>query len=76
MNRLTHALHETTHRLPGVPEHSARPHGQARQGKHPHAEGAHPRLQGRVRHQHGEPRILIAWQNGIARLFGARRARP
>ncbi|GAA4136733.1 hypothetical protein [Leifsonia shinshuensis] len=75
MNRLTHALHEATHRVPGVPDHSARTHGRALQQKHPRAQARDPRLQNRIRHQHGEPRVLIAWQNRIARLFGARRAR-
>ncbi|MCI0156500.1 hypothetical protein KNO15_07300 [Leifsonia shinshuensis] len=70
------ALHEATHRVPGVPDHSARTHGHAMQGKHPRPQGRHPRLQGRIHHQHREPRVLVAWQNRIARLFGALRARP
>ena len=73
MNKVTSALHDITHQVPGVPEHSE---------NHPHQESAshardrhsHPRKPERhhqvpARHQN-PPRVLVAWQNWIARHVG------
>jgi hypothetical protein len=58
-------LHELTHRVPGVPAHVDGGR-QARARRNPSAPPVH---QGR-RNQN-QPRILVGWQNRIARLFGA-----
>jgi hypothetical protein len=59
-------LHGLTHRVPGVPDHVD---GglQARARKNPAARPAH---QGTS--NHGEPRVLVGWQNRIAPFFGAK----
>ena len=62
------ALHEATHRVPGVPHHQDYPKGH--QGTTHHGRP----LQNRVR-SHGSagrtmpPRVLVGWQNWIAGLF-------
>ena len=57
------ALHRAIHRLPGVPEHVDRPAGH--QGRtlrnRPHK---------RVQHEVRQPKVLVAWQRRIGRLFG------
>jgi hypothetical protein len=68
-------LHESTHRLPGVPDHRVQPrghqasprHGRSRQGssdarglRHPSRDHTHAR----------PPRVLIEWQRRVAALFG------
>ncbi|MBO3748554.1 hypothetical protein J5X84_20960 [Streptosporangiaceae bacterium NEAU-GS5] len=72
-------LHWATHRIPGIPAHTERPTGHQGQARHgnrwQHARTrhrSHPRS-----HQHGfnhsparPPRVLVAWQTRIARLFG------
>ncbi|GAB3799892.1 hypothetical protein GCM10028798_13610 [Humibacter antri] len=74
MNELTRVLHTLTHRVPGVPEHSPnadpksaaatrRPHGH-HQGRSLHSPNGH--------HQN-PPRVLVAWQNRIARIVHADR---
>ena len=59
------ALHDLTHRVPGIPAHVD---GglQARTGRPRRTAPVH---QGRP--NRGEPRVLVAWQNRIARFFGA-----
>ena len=60
-------LHELTHRVPGVPAHVA---GGLQ------ARARRDRVARRSPHQnqpnHNQPRVLIGWQNRIARLFGAK----
>jgi hypothetical protein len=63
--QLLAALHEATHRVPGVPDHRDHPAGH--QGRdhdtHHHGRPAH--------HGSGRPpRVLVAWQRRIAALFG------
>jgi len=60
----TSRMHDLMHRAPGVPFHvdgglqrSAKPDRQA--GRNP-----------RRTHRHAEPRVLVAWQNWIARRVG------
>lgn len=67
-------LHELTHRVPGVPAHvegglqAAAPRGQnlPKQKPRKHEQPVH------TQPTHGEPRVLVGWQNRIARLFGAK----
>jgi hypothetical protein len=72
------ALHELTHRVPGVPAHVD---GglQARAPRERHAAPVKenrptPKHEQPVHTQpaHGELRVLVGWQNRIARLFGAK----
>jgi hypothetical protein len=58
-------LHEFTHRMPGVPAHV--PGGL--QAKAPRNRNARP--VSRQHSRHNEPRVLIAWQNWIAKRLGA-----
>jgi len=71
MNKLVSTLHDATHLVPGVPAHGdaptvQRPH-RTRVSPRPHNRS--PRRHSSVRHQ-TPPRVLITWQNRIARLFG------
>lgn len=62
-------LHRLTHRVPGVPAHVEG--GRAGTRNRPHRNRTHrPAAQQRPQH-HGEPRVLVGWQNRVARLFGA-----
>ena len=58
-------LHALTHRVPRVPAHV----DGGLQRRAPRRRTANPAR----RHQasHGEPRVLVAWQNWIARRLGA-----
>jgi hypothetical protein len=73
MNTVIDALHEATHRVPGVPAHDELA---ARGGRAAHDHRArNPRRTGHrhpARHRHTvPPRVLVTWQNRIARLFRA-----
>lgn len=66
------ALHEATHRVPGVPPHQDSPeghqgtthHGRSRQS------GRFPNLAAASRHQaHRPPSVMVRWQNWIGSLF-------
>ncbi len=57
-------LHRLTHRVPGVPAHVEG--GLVVTRNRPHRPSA------RVQRHHGQPRVLIGWQNRIARLVGAK----
>ncbi|WP_157519194.1 hypothetical protein [Herbidospora mongoliensis] len=51
-------LHRATHHIPGIPPHAERPTGHHGHGwRHSHT-------------HHRPPRVLVAWQTRIARLFG------
>jgi hypothetical protein len=68
-------LHATTHLIPGVPAHAERTAGHQGEGRHGRGwrpSPAHPRSQNhRVNHSPARPpRVLVAWQARIARLFG------
>ena len=66
---LAQRAHEQLHQLPGVPEHS--------EGARLNHRGGLPNrpLRGRglkkprAVHRHGEPRVLVGWQNAIARFL-------
>lgn len=60
-------LHELTHRMPGVPAHlDGGLQGRASRNQREPRPAHTPRRQ-----PHGEPRVLVAWQNWIAKRFGA-----
>lgn len=72
MNKVTSALHDATHLMPGVPEHEAQQaagdHGRHEHDKRPHNVASH---HGRVNRRHvAPPRVLVRWQNWIARKIG------
>jgi len=70
------ALHEATHRVPGVPQHQDYPkghqgttrHGRSLQNRPLPNLGAVSRHQGRTQ-GHKPPRVMAGWQNRIAGLF-------
>jgi hypothetical protein len=60
-------LHEATHKVPGVPAHV----DGGRQARVPRRQGhkkVNPTSSNRV--HTNDPRVLVAWQNWIARRFG------
>ncbi|WP_394551043.1 hypothetical protein ACDF64_10485 [Agromyces sp. MMS24-JH15] len=68
-------LHEATHRVPGVPDHTERGSGHqgtARHGRAAQAPHSARRTHGRAPHQPQvrTPRVLVGWQRRIAALFG------
>jgi hypothetical protein len=70
------ALHEATHRAPGVPQHQDHPTGHRGSTRHGQSFRKRP-LQdrgagshhGSVRAHDRPPRVLVGWQNWIAGLF-------
>jgi hypothetical protein len=60
-NQIVDALHEATHRVPGVPAHDESPKANGRRGVN-----HYPRLQNSTAHREHSPRVLVAWQNWIA----------
>ena len=72
MNKLASALHDATHAVPGVPDHSNVPVTQRpnRTRVSPRLRNRSPRLQGHNRHHQNPPRVLITWQNWIGHLVG------
>ena len=68
-------LHDLTHRVPAVPAHVEG----GLQARAPRERVSRPARQNRIHTQpnhvqpeHGEPRVLVGWQNRIARLFSAK----
>ncbi len=74
MNTLAAALHDATHRVPGVPAHSDTPAANSTHRTHTgprrHNPSARPRMRHSNVHHQTPPRILITWQNWIGRLVG------
>lgn len=71
MNKITSTLHDATHEVPGVPEHrDNQPHQPHRNPSSPHAQ---PKSSNTNRNQR-PPRVLVAWQNWIARRTAGRAA--
>ena len=70
------ALHEATHRVPGVPQHHDHPeghqgtshHGQSLRDRSPVERGAGTH-QGSAAAHHRPPWALVGWQSWIAGLF-------
>lgn len=74
MNTITRVVHDLTHRVPGIPEHSesANAHkGRTTQHSRGHHHGRS--LRSPNGHHQNPPRVLVAWQNRIARLVHADR---
>ena len=64
-------LDELTHRVPGVPEHiDGGLQGLRRAARTARPASNAPRVH--VQPEHGEPRVLVAWQNWIARRLTRR----
>jgi len=65
-------MHEQMHRLPGVPEHSEAQHLNHRAGRQNRSlQNRRLRHHGaRINRNHGEPMVLVGWQNAIGRFFG------
>ncbi|AWS43406.1 hypothetical protein [Streptosporangium sp. 'caverna'] len=67
-------LHQVTHRIPGVPAHAERPAGHqggTRHGRAWRSSVAHRSQNHGLNHSPARPpRVLVAWQNRIARFFG------
>ena len=83
--QIAERLHEQMHKLPGMPSHSKAErlnrnlgarclsaHGHY-PGSHPVLDGPHPVLQNRNAHNARPPRVLVAWQEWIGRLFAGKR---
>jgi hypothetical protein len=69
MNRLVSAMHDFTHLVPGIPAHD-----ETRAARRPGRNTHSPRMRNRAPHQnkpsqhhHAPPRVLVGWQNWIAR---------
>lgn len=75
MNTVTQVLHQLTHRMPGVPEHANGANVRSRQAaRRTHGTGHQgTTLRSPNRHHQNPPRVLVAWQNRIARLVRAGR---
>jgi hypothetical protein len=63
MTTTANSLHNAMHRIPGVPQHDT-----SRNATTPHGVGRHPRLQHPVVRHESAPRVLVSWQNWIAKL--------
>jgi hypothetical protein len=72
MNKLASAMHDATHQVPGVPAHSDSPATGRPNQTHvnPRRGNSGPHSQNQSRNHDAPPRVLIAWQNWIGRLFG------
>jgi hypothetical protein len=80
MNKLESTVHDVTHRVPGVPEHSD--HAPGHQGATQHGASLHrtsvhgtsvhgTSVHGRSlrNRRHTPPRVMVGWQNWISSLF-------
>jgi hypothetical protein len=71
MNKLVSTMHDATHLVPGVPAHD-----ETRAARYPGQKNHSPRIHNRTSHQNNPrqhhqapPRVLVGWQNWIARGF-------
>ena len=67
-------LHDQMHALPGVPEHGEAERLNHRGGRPVRPFQNRPLKGAQIDHgrEHREPRVLVGWQNAIARLFSRR----
>jgi hypothetical protein len=73
---LGHAVHDATHRMPGVPEHQEYPaghqgitgHGRSQQNRPLEGRGARSHQSSATAHDR-PPRVLVGWQHWIRGLF-------
>jgi hypothetical protein len=62
--------HKAMHRIPGVPEHGQAKHLNSHRGL-PNRSLKNRSLQGvRLNHPNREPKVLIGWQQRVAKFFG------
>jgi hypothetical protein len=61
---LTERAHEQLHKLPGMPEHS-----ESTRLNHRGGLPNRPLKSPRINHSYKEPKVLVGWQNAIARFF-------
>jgi hypothetical protein len=61
--------HEQLHKLPGMPEHSEASRLNHRGGLPNRPFQNRPLKSPRTNHGHKEPRVLVGWQNAIARFL-------
>jgi hypothetical protein len=67
---LVKRLHEGMHRIPGVPAHSEAARVNHRSGlPHRSLQKRPLKKNPRIDHRLREPKVLIGWQNAIARFF-------
>ena len=64
--------HEGLHKLPGMPEHGAGARLNHREGLPNRPLRNRPLPRPRINHGRKEPKVLVGWQNAIARFFGQR----
>ena len=68
---ISQQMHELMHQLPGMPQHSDAGDLDHRGGL-PNRPLQHRPLQhrsARTTREHGEPKVLVDWQNAIGRIF-------
>jgi hypothetical protein len=66
---LAERAHEQLHKLPGMPEHREGTHLNRRGGLPSRPLRNRPLKRPRISHGHGEPTVLVDWQNAIARFL-------
>jgi hypothetical protein len=66
---LAERAHEQLHKLPGMPEHSEGTRLNRRGGLPNRPLANRPLPSKRIRHVRNEPKVLVRWQNAIARLL-------
>lgn len=76
MNKLTSALHDTSHQVPGVPDHQERLRGHQGSRRHRRSLQNRPLAQpgGAAHHaartiHHNPPRVMVGWQNWLGTLL-------
>ena len=63
---IAESLHDDLHRIPGMPAHETAAANHART----HASHKNPSRSNDDRN-HGDPTVLVGWQQRVARFFGA-----
>ncbi|HEY1529966.1 MAG TPA: hypothetical protein VGF80_04070 [Galbitalea sp.] len=73
MNPVTRVLHDWTHRIPGVPAHQVHRAHQAQTARGSRTREHTNSMRGHKNptRVYREPRVLVEWQNWIARRVGA-----
>jgi hypothetical protein len=66
---LAERAHEQLHKLPGMPAHSESTRLNHRGGLPNRPLQNRPPKSPRISHGHKEPRVLVGWQNAIARFL-------
>jgi hypothetical protein len=66
---LAERAHEQLHKLPGMPEHSEGTRLDRQGGLPNRPLRNRPLKSPRISHSHNEPKVLVGWQNAIARFL-------